>query len=99
MSDKKISDIMTFKEYIEMMSGSGVIYESECRDILQCWRSADWIKVDEEIAPIVGEILVDASNSNRLLYEKIMIVVMETYPELAKELGFKSNKPTLTRIK
>lgn len=92
----KIADVMTFKQYIEMMAGSGIIYEAECRTILQDWKTADWIKVDEYIAPIVAELLVDAADTNRPLYEKIMTCVMEAYPVLKKELGF---TPNLTRIK
>jgi hypothetical protein len=87
---------ITFKEYLGIMGGSGVVYESECRTILHEWKTANWIKVDEYISPIVSEILVDAAETNRPMYEKIMNCVMEAYPELKKELGF---RPTLTRIK
>lgn len=94
-----IDEVISFRDYIQTMGGSGVIYESECRAILHDWKTADWIHVDEYISPIVAELLVDAADANRPLYEKIMHCVMEAYPELRKELGYKPDSARLTRIK
>lgn len=92
-------EVMTFREYIHMMAGSGVVYESECREAIESWKNADWIKVDEIIAPIVAEVLTDAAETNRPLYEAIMKIVMDAYVQLNKDIGYKPDRPTLTRIK
>lgn len=91
-------EIMTYKDHLQEMSGSGIVYDSEARAILREWKSATWVHVDEYIAPIVMEILIDAAETNRELYEKIMNCVVEVYPELQRELGLYP-APELTLIK
>jgi hypothetical protein len=97
----KISDIMSFKEYIETMSGSGIIYGLECNEIMNKWKTADWSTIDEFIAPIVSEILICTADEHRNIYEKIMNVVIDAYCELSSTVDFPNepDKPKLIRIK
>ena len=90
---------MSYRQFIHEMGGSGVIYEDDACKYLQKWRTADWIYVDDYIAPIASQILTDASETNRSLYEKLMVVLMEAHEELSKELSFSPTRPSLTRIK
>jgi hypothetical protein len=100
MSDK-IKDVMSFRDYIYDMGGSGIIYESECKEILEKWKNADWLFVDDYISPIVAELLVEVSDEHKHLYEKMMNVVMEVYNVLSVRKLYRpeQTKPTITRIK
>ena|SRR3990167_4583098 len=95
----KNEDVATYKEFINDMGGSGIIYLEEAKLILDKWKQADWIMVDEYIAPIVGELLIDAAETNRPLYEKLMSVIVEAHKELSDELKWHPEKTKLTRIK
>lgn len=91
--------IMTFQEYVNTMGGSGFIYGNEASEILNSWKDADWIKVNEYIAPIASEILTDAAETNRPLYEKLMLLICEVHQELKKDSTFQDGRPNLTIIK
>lgn len=100
MSDKT-QDVMSFRDYIIQMGGSGVIFHDECKEIMETWKTADWIHVDDYIAPIVAELIVETSDEHRELYEKMMTVIIDVYQKLGKRTRYKPDpdKPTLTRIK
>lgn len=87
---------MSFPKFLKEMGGSGVIYERDIEKLLKQWKHADWVEVDDYIAPLVAQILVDASEMNRALYEKLMTEIMEAYGSLKQDLSL---RPPLTRIK
>lgn len=87
---------ITFDQYLKDSAGSGLIYERDIESIVKDWESANWIQVDDYIAPIVSQLIVDASEMNRDVYTKLMHSVIEAYDILKRELG---QRPKLTRIK
>ncbi len=90
---------LTFAEYIREMGGSGVVYDDECQELIKSWKGKDWFHVDDYIAPIVHQILVDAAEVHPKLYAKLMEVIVESYDELKIGLGSEPDKPILRRIK
>jgi hypothetical protein len=87
---------MTFSKFLKEMGGSGVIYERDIEKLLKQWKQADWAEVDDYIAPLVAQVLVDAAEMDRELYTKLMADIVEAYDKLKKELSL---RPPLTRIK
>lgn len=86
-----------FDQYLKEMSGSGAIYESDIRKLLKSWKRSDWVHAAEYIAPIATEIIIDCSEDDREMYNKIMTVIEEAYEKLYKQAN--PETPNLTRIK
>lgn len=95
-------DVISFREYIFQMGGSGIIYDDECKKIMENWKSADWMQVSDYIAPIVAELVTETSEEHRELYEKLMTAIFEVYQTQAnRTIPYKPDpdKPKLRRIK
>jgi hypothetical protein len=97
--DEQGSKTLTFAEYIRECGGAGAIYDQECQELIKSWKGKDWIHVDDYIAPIVHQILVDAAEVHPRLYAKLMELIVEAYDELIIGLGPEPDKPILRRIK
>lgn len=87
---------MSFTKFLKEMGGSGVIYERDIEKLLKQWKEADWVYVDDYIAPLAAQLLVDAAEMNRELYESLMVQIVDAYGKLKKDLSL---RPPLTRIK
>ena len=87
---------MSFVRFLKEMGGSGVIYERDIEKLLKQWKEADWVYVDDYIAPLAAQLLVDAAEMDRDLYSKLMTDIIEAYDKLKRELSL---RPPLTRIK
>lgn len=88
---------MPFRDFANEVGGSGVLYERDIRELFNNWKEADSSYVDDYIAPIAAQVIIDASELDRALYEKIMTVIYEGYVSLRSEID--PNHPTLIRIK
>lgn len=97
--DEQGSRRLTFAEWLRLEGGSGVIYDDDCHETLCGWKGSDWIHVDEYIAPIAHQVLVDAAEVHPKLFAKMMEVIVEAYCELRIGLGPEPDKPILRRIK
>lgn len=93
------NEIISFAEHVRSTGGSGFIYGSECEKILKNDNRMDLVHVDEFVAPIVHQIIVDAAEVHPSLYKKIMGVMIEAYSELQLGLAPEVDPPKLTRIK
>lgn len=88
---------MLFRDFVAEVGGSGTLYERDIREIFNSWRAADFAYVDDYIAPIAAQVIVDACEIDRGLYERIMTLIDEAYRTLRPEVD--PNHPELTRIK
>lgn len=88
---------MPFRDFVHEVGGSGILYEKDIREMFINWRAADFAYVDEYIAHIAAQVIIDASELDRGLYEKIMTIVEEAYQILRPEID--PNHPNLVRIK
>lgn len=88
---------MSFRDFVHEVGGSGVLYEKDIRDMFTNWHAADFAYVGDYIAHIAAQVIIDASELDRSLYEKIMTVVEEAYRTLRPEID--PNHPGLVRIK
>jgi hypothetical protein len=93
------NEIISFAEHVSSTGGSGFIYGSECEKILKGDTGKNLVYVDEFIAPIVHQIIVDAAEVHPSLYKKIMGVMIEAYSELQLVLAPEVDPPKLIRIK
>lgn len=77
--------VMSFKEALLENGGCGMIYDKDIRDILLDWKSSDWAHVDDYIAPIAAQVIINASEIDRELYDEIMSVIARGYEKLRKQ--------------
>jgi hypothetical protein len=89
-----VGDEISFKTYIEEFGGPDM-YHRDFKELLSTWRQADWVKTSDFIAPMAAQIITDACEMDKELYEKIMTTVEEAFIKLEPLI----NPPHLTRIK
>lgn len=71
--------------YLKEYGGAedGAIYrDKDFPKIMFQWRQADWAHVDDFIAPLAAEVITDASELDRELYEEIMIVIEKGFRKM-----------------
>lgn len=88
---------MLFRDFVQEVGGSGTLYEKDIREIFNSWKAADFAYVDDYIAPIAAQVIVDACEIDRSLYEKIMTIIDEAYRSMRPDID--PNHPGLFLIK
>lgn len=90
---------VSFREFLVEMGGgtlTSLIYESDIRDILYSWKKADYAFVDDYIAPLAAQIIIDTFEINKELYSKIMTLILDAYHDNRSHLV---PRPSLTLVK
>lgn len=85
-------DPITFREYLIESGGSGAIYDDDIQKMLLEWKASSWAEVDDVIGPISAQVIIDASELDRDLYNEIMTVIEKAYYKLkvANDLYYES---------
>lgn len=78
------NQVISFAQFLKETSGDGFLYQPECEEYLNDSETADWIKVDDYIAPIAAEVITTAAEVDRELYASIMTVIKSAYKQLKK---------------
>lgn len=94
--DKKMVTIhedgkeISFRQFLEDQSGNGIIYDDSIQKILN-HATADeleWVEVVDYLAPIAGELLSEAVQENKEVYQELVISMQMALDKLKKIRSF-----------
>lgn len=71
-----------FRDFLIEMGGSGFLYDVDIQDMMSEWREANWARVDDYYGPIAAQVIIDASEIDREIYNEIMQIIEKSYKKL-----------------
>ena len=76
---------MSFKDFVQNHGGSEMIYSDEFAGYIAEFKDKEWDYVDDYIAPIVAQLIVDAAEIDTEVYLELMASVNKAYSKLKKK--------------
>jgi hypothetical protein len=75
---------ISFREYLANMSGSGIIFDEICEEIINKAVNGeiDWMAVDDYYGPVVHELLLEAVQEDADAFKELATVVKSVYQKL-----------------
>lgn len=77
---------ISFKQFIEELSGNHEIYKGDYSFILDMAPNAEWDEVDDYISPFIKQIISDAVEIDREIYLEIINATKKAYNKIQEKL-------------
>jgi len=77
-------NVISYKEFLNEMSGTGEIYNELHKEILGAAAHPEvfWGDVEDFLAPLVANILIEACQEDKTAYNELLISIQKTYDKL-----------------